>query len=105
MSDPAVLALRDKMTVVPSPELTVAKPARQAILEVRTKDGRQVRHHTVAVRGTPDNPMPVGDVEAKAIDLLAPVIGAKAGVALIDAVWNLEGIQNINELARRAKGE
>ena len=93
------------MTAIPSPELTVAKPARQAILEVRTVDGAEYRHHTKAVRGTPSNPMPAEDVEAKALDLLAPVTGDAAAASLVDAVWNLEGLKDVNALSAIARGE
>ena len=99
MSDPAVVHLRKKMAAIPSPELTVAKPARQAILEIRTKDGQCYRHHTKAVRGTPTNPMPTKEVQAKALDLLAPVIGKTAAGSLVDAVWNLESLKDINTLS------
>lgn len=105
MSDPAVLALREKMTAIPSPELTVAKPARQAIVEVRTKDGKDYRHHTIAVRGTPTNPMPPEDVEAKAFDLIAPILGDAAAGSLINAVWTLEDMSDVNALSAIARGE
>ena len=105
MSDPAVLALREKMTAIPSPELTAARPARQAILEVRTEDGQTHRHHTKAVRGTPSNPMPWEDVQVKARDLLVPVVGDAAAARLIEAVWNLESLEDINALSGIARGE
>lgn len=104
MRDPAVLSVREKMTVIPSPELTVAKPARQAILEVCTKAGKNYRHHTKAVRGTPTRPMSPEDVQAKALDLLVPVIGWTASDALIEAVWNLEMLEDINVLSAIASG-
>ncbi len=105
MADPEVLALREKMTVVPSPELTVAKPARQAILEIKTRNGKEYRHHTKAVRGTPDNPMPPEDVSAKAIDLLEPVIGKKAAHDFDRAIWNLETLENIKLLVPLVMGD
>ncbi|MYK30159.1 MAG: MmgE/PrpD family protein [Boseongicola sp. SB0670_bin_30] len=105
MADPAVLALREKMTAVPSPELTVARPARQAILQVRTRDGKEYRHHTKAVRGTSANPMSPEDVQEKALDLLVPVIGGASAAALVEAAWNLESIRDINVLARVARGQ
>lgn len=104
MADPAVLALREKMTAIPSPELTVARPARQAIVEVRTKDGQEYRHHTIAVRGTPFNPMPPADVEAKALDLIAPITGKTAARAVLDAVWKLEDLEDVNVLSDLIKG-
>ena len=103
MSDAAVLALREKMTIIPSSDLTVARPARQAILEVRTREGKVYRHHTKAVQGTPENPMSPEDVQNKALELLSPVIGGAAAEALADTVWNLENIKDINVLANIAR--
>ena len=40
MQDSAVLALRRKITLLPSEELTHAIPRRQAIVAIRTRDGR-----------------------------------------------------------------
>jgi len=103
MNDPSVLALREKMTAIPSLELTDARPARQAILQVRTRDGREYRHHTKVVRGTPTNPMSPEDIEGKSLDLLVPVLGHAAATALIDAIWKLEGVNDINALADIAR--
>ena len=52
-------------------------PARQAIVEIDLADGDTVRHHAKAVRGTPDNPMTTPEIEAKARDLVTPIIGAE----------------------------
>ena len=105
MCDPAVLDLREKMTVISSHELTIAQPARQAILEIGTKSGVAFRHHTKVVYGTPGNPMSPEDVQAKALELISPVLGSKLSNALADAVWNLEKIKDINALAAIVKGE
>nr|WP_254442639.1 MmgE/PrpD family protein [Ruegeria arenilitoris] len=105
MCDPAVLALREKMTAIPSHELTIARPARQAILEIGTKSGATFRHHTKVVYGTPGNPMSPEDVQAKALELISPILGSKVSNALADAVWSLEEIEDINALAAIAKGE
>jgi 2-methylcitrate dehydratase PrpD len=78
MQDPAVRALRARMTLVPSPELTVAVPARQAIVAIRFASGEERRHHAVAVRGTPENPMTEAEVEAKVLDLVAPLLSDNA---------------------------
>jgi 2-methylcitrate dehydratase PrpD len=98
MADPAVRAVRARIEAVPSAELTAAVPARQAIVAIETTGGRRVRHRTYAVRGTPDNPMEVAEVEAKARDLVVPVIGAERAEKLIAAVRSLEGVPNVTEL-------
>lgn len=89
MNDPAVLAMRVKVTLVPSAELTRAEPSRQAIVEITLADGRTLRHHTRAVRGTTSNPITREDVAGKALDLMSPMMGERAH-ALIDLIWDLE---------------
>ena len=98
MADPKVLAVRSKIEVVPSAELTAAVPARQAAVAIETTDSRSVRHRTYAVRGTPDNPMETAEVEAKARDLVAPIIGAERAGKLIAAVAGLETLSQATEL-------
>ncbi|NNU80179.1 MmgE/PrpD family protein [Halovulum dunhuangense] len=98
MQDPRVLDLREKITAIPSPELTEARPARQAIIEIDTKDGRHLRHRTFAVLGTPDNPMRPEEVEAKARDLIAPVLGADQTGRLIEAVRDIERLADVRDL-------
>ncbi|MGI9417369.1 MAG: MmgE/PrpD family protein [Geminicoccaceae bacterium] len=98
MQDPAVLAVREKIEAIPSPELTAVRPARQAIIEVDTVDGRSLRRHTRAVLGTPDNPMSEADVEAKARDLIAPILGDDRAGALIDAVRDIERMDDVTTL-------
>jgi 2-methylcitrate dehydratase PrpD len=98
MNDPSVLAIRRRIEVVPSAELTAAVPARQAIVTIETGDGRSLRHRTYAVRGTPDNPMDRAEVEAKARDLIVPIIGAERAEKLIAAVASLESMSAMIEL-------
>jgi 2-methylcitrate dehydratase PrpD len=98
MDDPTVRAIRARIEVVPSAELTTAVPARQAVVAIETTDGRVLRHRTYAVRGTPDNPMETAEVEAKAHDLMVPVIGAERSEKLIAAVGSLEKLGAVKEL-------
>jgi 2-methylcitrate dehydratase PrpD len=98
IDDPAVRAVRSKIELVGSPELTVAKPARQAIVEVELADGRKARHHAKAVRGTPDNPMTTAEIEAKAIDLVAPISGEAKAKALVSAIADLSSLKSVRDL-------
>lgn len=98
MSDPAILALRSRMKAIPSKDLTEAKPPRQAIIEIDTKDGRSLRHHTRAVLGTPANPMTRAQVVAKARDLIEPDLGPALTAALIDAVLDIDRLPDIRAL-------
>ena len=98
MRDPAVLAVRERIEAIPSAELTAARPARQAIVEIDCVDGRQLRHRTRAVLGTPDNPMSQEQVEDKARDLMAPVLGAGRAGKLIAALRSLETLPDVRAL-------
>jgi 2-methylcitrate dehydratase PrpD len=100
MSDPKVLAVRKLVELVPSQELQMAVPARQAIVRIETADGRSLSHRTQVVRGTARNPMDAKEVEAKARDLMAPVLGAGRADELIATVGSLERIDQVSGLRR-----
>jgi len=95
---PKVLEFRKKIEVVGDDALTKTMPARQAIVELLLRDGRTLRHHTVAVRGTAENPMTRAEVDAKGYDLLAPVIGKTRARRLCDTVWNLDKLRDVRKL-------
>jgi 2-methylcitrate dehydratase PrpD len=90
MSDPKVLAMRHLIEAVPNQELVSAVPARQSIVTIETTDGRTLHHRTYEVRGTPGNPMNPDEVNAKALDLMAPVLGTGRANELIAAVYKLD---------------
>jgi 2-methylcitrate dehydratase PrpD len=100
MQDAAILALRRKIALVPSEELAQARPRRQAIVTVRTPDGRSLSKRAVAVRGTPDNPMTQAEVEAKAFDLIDSVLGARRAKAILKAIGALETVADVATLRR-----
>jgi len=100
MSDPAVLALRQRIRLEPDESLATAQPPRQGIVEIRLRDGRMLRHHAKVVRGTPHNPMTEDEVAAKALDLMRPVLGYERSRRVVDTVLRLEGLSNTADLAR-----
>ena len=98
MRDAKVLALRKRIQLFGDDALSKAMPSRQGIVEITLKDGRRLRHHTKAVRGTSDNPMTRKEVDFKSYDLLAPVLGAARARKLCDAIWSLEKIKDVRKL-------
>lgn len=98
MHDPAILALRKRIAIIPSEELTHAKPARQAIVALELKSGRSIQKRTYAVRGTPDNPMTPAEVHTKAEELMAPVLSAARAAEIIDTVMALETVADVTTL-------
>ena len=100
MSDPKVLAVRKLVEAVPNQELVTAVPARQAIVKIETTDGRTLNHRTYEVRGTPGNPMTADEVAAKALDLMAPILGDGRAKELVAAVYGLDTFGPVSGLRR-----
>src|SRR5882672_2469030 len=98
MRHPKVLALRARCELKGDDALTRAMPRREGVVEIRLKDGRELAHHTRAVRGTPENPMTRAEVEAKALDLIVPVIGRARSAKLCAAIWEVEKIRDVRKL-------
>jgi 2-methylcitrate dehydratase PrpD len=98
MRDARVLKLRERIELLGDDELTRAMPSRHGIVELELADGRRLRHHAKAVRGTAENPMTRAEVDAKAYDLAAPVLGERRARRLCDAIWDVEGIRDVREL-------
>ena len=94
MADRRVVALRKRIELVGEP----TRERRTAEVEIRMKDGRTLTATENAVRGTPDNPMTRAEVDAKAYDLIAPILGQERGRALIDQVWNIEAVSDVRAL-------
>jgi 2-methylcitrate dehydratase PrpD len=98
MRHPKVRALRSRIELLGDDALTQAMPSRQGVVEIRLRDGRELRHHTKAVRGTAENPMTRAEVDAKSYDLIAPVLGGRRARKLCDALWRLERIVDVRKL-------
>ncbi|HEV8725542.1 MAG TPA: MmgE/PrpD family protein [Candidatus Binatia bacterium] len=98
MRDRRVLALRSRIELRADDALSAAMPSRQGIVEISLRDGRELRHHTEAVRGTAENPMTRAEVDEKSYDLMAPVIGRARARKLCDAVWQLEKVRDVRGL-------
>jgi 2-methylcitrate dehydratase PrpD len=98
MQDPAVLALRQCVELIGDESLQKLLPERHGIVEIALKDGRRLRHHTRAVRGTAQNPMTHADVDEKCYYLMAPVLGKKRARKLCDAIWNVERVKDMRRL-------
>jgi 2-methylcitrate dehydratase PrpD len=98
MRDRKVLDMRGRIELYGDDELTRAMPSRQGIVELKLKDGRELKLHIKAVRGTSDSPMSRSEVDEKSYDLLAPVIGKARARKLCDSVWNIEKLADARKL-------
>jgi 2-methylcitrate dehydratase PrpD len=98
MRDPGTQKVRQRIELRGDDELQKRLPGREGIVEIKLVDGRELRHHTIAVRGTAENPMTRPEVEEKCLHLMKPRLGARRSRQLCDAVWNLEKLRDASAL-------
>ena len=96
--DPAIAAERAKVELAGDPALMDPAAPRGAIGTITLADGRIVEHHTRHPPGTKENPLSTEAVNAKARDLLAPVLGPDKADRLIARVNALEAVADMREL-------
>jgi 2-methylcitrate dehydratase PrpD len=100
MRDRKILAVRSRVRAVGDAQLTDAQRRWRCVMEVRLKDGRVLRHQTLAAKGSFENPLTRAEEEEKALDLLAPVLGARRSRTLLEALWDIDGIEDLRALRR-----
>lgn len=98
MKDPEVLRQRAKVELVKDDSLSALLPVRVAIVEITLNDGTVLSERVEAVRGTPRNPMTKAEVIAKSRDLIEPIFGSSKTNRLIDTVFKIESVSNIQAL-------
>jgi 2-methylcitrate dehydratase PrpD len=98
MKDPKVRELRQRIEAVADATIPAAVRSWRCRMEVTLKDGRKLAHETMAAKGTPDNPVTRRDIEEKALDLMAPVLGKQRREALLAALFNIETLKDVRVL-------
>lgn len=100
MSDPQISAIMKRVQVVGDPKLNDPAAPRSGLVEVTLKDGKTVTHFTRFPPGTKENPLDNDRMNAKARDLMTPVLGAAKTQAALEQVNNLENVANVRDLVR-----
>jgi 2-methylcitrate dehydratase PrpD len=100
MAEPRIRAVMERVKVIGDPKLNDPAAPRGGIVEVTLKDGRTVSHHTRFPPGSKENPLDTEAVNAKARDLMGPVLGAGRTEAAIRRLNELEGVRDVAELVR-----
>jgi 2-methylcitrate dehydratase PrpD len=91
MSDPVVLAVKERVNLVADPALINPEAPRSAKVEVILKDGRTLNHFTPHAYGTKQNPMESESVNAKARALMEPVLGPSRTERIIERINDFAG--------------
>lgn len=99
ISDPDVLAMMDKVEILPSEELEEEYGARVVTrLQVEFADGSVFDETFADPRGTPLRPATEDEREAKVRELLAPIASEAEVAALFDACLGLEAAPDVSAL-------
>jgi 2-methylcitrate dehydratase PrpD len=99
LKNPAISAMRSRVTVMPDPALMDPAAPRGAVVDVMLASGRTLTHHTRFPPGTAENPLSTDQVNAKVRDLIAPVLGKDKAEKLIAMVNRLETLPDVRMLA------
>ena len=95
--DPKVWELKKRIRLVKSQELD-KEPKGAAVVEVKTCAGKIFTKRVIHHKGSPQNPMSQREMEEKFFSLSTKVISRHQAQRILDAVLNLENLQNLREL-------
>jgi 2-methylcitrate dehydratase PrpD len=101
VSDPAVVALRDRVTTQPDASCDKA----EAHVEFLLKDGRRYAQHVPHATGSLEKPMSDAAIEKKFHELAATPRGAYHAQDVIDIAWSLEHLNDAAKFVRAAAPE
>jgi len=100
MKDPRVLAVKQRVQLVPDRSLMDPDAPRSGRVEVTLKDGRQVSHFTRYAPGTKENPVDADGINTKVRDLMIPVVGPQRAEQIIERVHGIEKVDDVRNLIR-----
>lgn len=96
--DPAVVALRDRVTATVDPSVGEA----QVKATITLKDGRRLEKSIDKVIGSLENPLSDAAIEAKFMDLSSGILPAAQARKMIGLCWNAERLSSAGEIAKAA---
>jgi 2-methylcitrate dehydratase PrpD len=100
VNDPVVAEMRARVTITVDDSL----PKDAALVTIALTDGRRLTRSVMHNKGTPAKPMNDREIDAKFMDLAGPLLGADGARALAGKCWELEGLEDVGELARLCSG-
>jgi len=98
MTDPEVLAVKERIELIADEALAVVEAPRSAFVEVTLGGGRSENLFVSHAPGTPENPLDTAGVDAKVRSLFAPVLGEERSETLIERINALEEVADVRDL-------
>lgn len=96
LSEPDIIAFRDKVSVLLNPNLTQF----ETIITVTTHQGKTVKKHIQEPKGSPEVPLTFFEIKGKFIDLAATVISKENAENIIEKIRILPELDDINEIIK-----
>jgi 2-methylcitrate dehydratase PrpD len=96
-TDPAILALCDRITFAADPDTNYPRYYSGEIV-LKTKDGRELRHREAHNRGSDANPLTASDIEAKYWANGTRAVSRDRAQRVLDAVMTLDTADDLSEL-------
>lgn len=91
LEDTGTRALMKRVELALDPALDAAFPAQRAArVAIEARDGRRGEHLQATRKGDPDLPLSDAELEAKYLELAAPVLGDERARTLLAGLWKLE---------------
>jgi 2-methylcitrate dehydratase PrpD len=98
LQNPATRELMRRVEVAVDPQLDAAFPAQRAArVAIEARDGRREQLLQPTRVGDPDAPLSDAQLEAKFLELAAPVTGEPRARALLERLWRLEAVPSLAE--------
>jgi len=98
MTDPEILAAKQRIELIADEDLAVVEAPRSAFVEVTLNGGRRESVFVSHAPGTPENPLDTAGVNAKVRSLFEPVLGTQRSETLIERINALEDVDDIRDL-------
>ena len=99
LNDPAIRELLRKVELREDPALTATFPGQRAArVVVTTRDGRRHEHFAPYRKGDPEAPLSDADIDAKFLELVAPVTGDAKARGLLAQLWRLDTLDGLPAL-------
>jgi 2-methylcitrate dehydratase PrpD len=99
LNDPAIRSLLRKVTLVEDPALTASFPnQRAARVAIVTARGERLEHFAPYRKGDPEAPLEDAEIDAKFMELVAPVLGEAPSRGLLAQLWKLETLDGLPAL-------
>ena len=97
-TDAAIRQKMEKVKVVYDGSMERVPRTEPAHVSITLDNGEVHEHFVEHVLGYPTRPMSREDVQHKALELIVPIMGEERAMALVDAVFHIEQMQDINQL-------